>query len=215
MVKNGQQRSTTVNNGQCGQKRSKTVKNSKNVRQGAKNVQHGAKICGMEQKMFGMIPKLCKSVPLRICNGRKLGDFLGSYTCYKKHGQSTVDFCLISPSIYNIVSTFVINELLPDLSDHCSVTIHLQTKYFSQLCKNEHFDLSPKPKRLKWDSNISTRFENYIQSESSSQFLSDFLKRRLDDYFSLNKAMTDLSDFLATSAEKAYCQIDDGLPSRI
>ena len=24
---------------------------------------------------------LCKSVPLRICNGRKLGDILGSYTC--------------------------------------------------------------------------------------------------------------------------------------
>ena len=25
---------------------------------------------------------LCKSVPLRICNGRKLGDILGNYTCY-------------------------------------------------------------------------------------------------------------------------------------
>ena len=24
---------------------------------------------------------LCKSVPLRICNGRKLGDILGSYSC--------------------------------------------------------------------------------------------------------------------------------------
>ena len=158
---------------------------------------------------------LCKSVPLRICNGRKLGDFLGSYTCYKKHGQSTVDFCLASPSIYNIVSTFVINELLPDLSDHCSVTINLQTKYFSQLCKNENLDLSPKPKRLKWDSNISTRFENNIQSESSRQFLSDFLKRKLDDYFSLNEAMTDLSDFLAKSAEKADCQTDVNFPYHI
>ena len=69
---------------------------------------------------------LCKSVPLRILNGRKLGDFLGSYTCYKKYGQSTVDFCLASPNIYNIITTFVINNLFPDMSDHCSVTINLQ-----------------------------------------------------------------------------------------
>ena len=71
--------------------------------------------------------ELCKSVPLRICNGRKLGDILGSYTCYKNNGQSTVDFCCVSPNIWSIVSTFVINELYPDLSDHCSITMTLKT----------------------------------------------------------------------------------------
>ena len=39
---------------------------------------------------------LCKSVPLRIYNGRKLGDILGSYTCYTPNGQSCVDYCLAS-----------------------------------------------------------------------------------------------------------------------
>ena len=156
---------------------------------------------------------MCKSIPLRICNGRKLGDFLGSYTCYKKHGQSAVDYCLVSPRIYNIISTFVINELYPDLSDHCSVTIKLQTKYFSQFCKKEHFELSTKPKRLKLDNIISVKFENNIQSEPSTKFLSDFLKRKLGTNFSLNQAMTDLSDFLVTSAEKTGCPINGSFPS--
>ena len=57
----------------------------------------------------------------------KLGDILGSYTCYKNNGQSTVDFCCVSPNIWSIVSTFVINELYPDLSDHCSITMTLKT----------------------------------------------------------------------------------------
>ena len=66
MVKNSQQRPRTFNNGQYRQKRSKTVENSKNMRQGAKNVQHGAKMCGMVLKMFGMMPKLCGMVP-KMC----------------------------------------------------------------------------------------------------------------------------------------------------
>ena len=42
-----------------------------------------------------------------------------------------------------------------------------------------------------------------------NQFLSGFLKRNLDDNFSLNKAMTDLSDFLATDEEVCLIFEDD------
>ena len=49
--------------------------------------------------------ELCQSVPLRICNGRVFGDVTGSYTCYKHHGQSTVDYCLVSPRIYHMYIT--------------------------------------------------------------------------------------------------------------
>ena len=66
--------------------------------------------------------ELCQSAPLRICNGRTFGDVTGSYTCYKHHGQSTVDYCLVSPRIYNMVSSFFKNEFIPDLSDHWDKT---------------------------------------------------------------------------------------------
>ena len=54
---------------------------------------------------------LCKSVPLRICNGRKLGDILGSYTCYAPNGQSCVYYCLVSPRLYDRVQTFSVGQV--------------------------------------------------------------------------------------------------------
>ena len=43
--------------------------------------------------------ELCRTVPLRICNGRKLGDLLGNPTCFKHGGFSSVDYGLASPDI--------------------------------------------------------------------------------------------------------------------
>ena len=45
----------------------------------------------------GSLTSLCKSVPPRIYNGRKLGDTVGNFTCHKWNGQSAVDYCLASP----------------------------------------------------------------------------------------------------------------------
>ena len=45
----------------------------------------------------GSLTSLCKSVPPRIYNGRKLCDTVGNFTCHKWNGQSAVDYCLASP----------------------------------------------------------------------------------------------------------------------
>ena len=66
---------------------------------------------------------LCKAVPLRICNGRKLWDILGCHTSFSYNGQSCVDYCLVSPSLYNSVKTFCVGRLVPTLSDHCPITV--------------------------------------------------------------------------------------------
>ena len=55
---------------------------------------------GVTNKYGEALISLCKNVPLRICNGRKLGDIQGSFTCHNWNGQSTVDYCLASPAIY-------------------------------------------------------------------------------------------------------------------
>ena len=144
---------------------------------------------------------LCKSIPLRICNGRKLGDISGSYTCYKQNGQSTVDFCLASPSIYHIISTFVINELFPDLSDHCSITVRVKSNYFAQFSNHTTLKLLEKPKRIKWDNAIALSFERNIQSEYSKQFLSEFSSNKLTGQTSIDQAVLDLSDFLVSAAD--------------
>ena len=65
---------------------------------------------------------LCKAVPLRICNGRKLGDILGSFTCFTSNGQSCVDYCLSSPSLYKNIKTLSVGTPVLTLSDHCPLT---------------------------------------------------------------------------------------------
>ena len=77
--------------------------------------------------------ELCKTVPLRICNGRKLGDILGSFTCYKWNGQSAVDYCAASPSLMDKIAQFKVHSFLPTLSDHLlfKLFIHLSVIYIS------------------------------------------------------------------------------------
>ena len=77
--------------------------------------------------------EICQSVPLRILNGRKLGDILGCYTCHKPKGQIVIDYCLVSPRIYSRISTFIVNDFMPDLSDHCSITVEISTRYMCNL----------------------------------------------------------------------------------
>ena len=39
-------------------------------------------------KYGDIVLQLCKAVPLRILNGKKLGDILVSFTCILPHGQA-------------------------------------------------------------------------------------------------------------------------------
>ena len=94
--------------------------------------------------------ELCQSTPLRICNGRTFGDVTGSYTCYKHHGQSSVDYCLVLPRIYHMVVSFFINEFIPDLSDHCSITVTLKTKFMCDQIPSDSYEFLPKPKKMVW-----------------------------------------------------------------
>ena len=147
---------------------------------------------------------LCKSVPLRICNGRKLGDILGSYTCHTWNGQSTVDYCLTSPQLYKNITTFQVGKILPTLSDHCPIIATLKTNFISNINGLESYKFISKPMKVKWDKEISQKFENVIQTESSKQLMKDFLKIDIpNDQSSIDSATNFLSDFLVKSAEKA------------
>ena len=147
---------------------------------------------------------LCKSVPLRVCNGRKLGDILGSYTCHKWNGQSTVDYCLASPGIYDKISVFKVNDFIPNLSDHCSISFKLKTNAYSCAKIFENYEFVQKPTKVKWDKKIELNFENILQSADSKLFLSNFAKNGiLPDQNCVDNATAFLTEFLVNSVELA------------
>ena len=147
---------------------------------------------------------LCRSVPLRICNGRKLGDILGSYTCYKWNGKSTVDYCLASPGVYRKIGSFQVNVWLPTLSDHCSISICLETDFHCSLQSSPNYDFIQKPEKIKWSQEIKNNFENVIQSNDSKLFLSNFALNGINhNQKSIDSATEFLTDFLVNSAHLA------------
>ena len=122
---------------------------------------------------------LCKAVPLRICNGRKLGDILGSNTSYSYNGQSCVDYCLVSPSLYKKVKTFCVGNLVPTLSDHCPITVTVDVSVNS-ISKVSNYDFIAKPQKIPWSKDISFRFENILQSEEFREMSSSFLESDIE-----------------------------------
>jgi len=146
---------------------------------------------------------LCQSVPLRICNGRKLGDVVGSFTCYLNNGQSVVDYCLVSPRIYHTVSSFVVNEFLPDVSDHCSITVALRTNFLLENSLSDSYEYLDKPKKVSWCPEIGNNFERLLQNQPSKAFLAQFNHLEVSTQENLDQAVDSLSTFLVETAEAA------------
>ena len=158
----------------------------------------------MTNRYGDTVISLCRNVPLRICNGRKLGDIQGIYTCHKWNGQSVVDYCLSSPSIYNDILFLRVGNFLPTISDHCSITIALKTKYVQAFKCQESYNYISKPQKLSWDKDTAVKFENLIQSNEAKNFLQNLLKNGIEaDQKAIDTSTVFLTNFLVDAAVKA------------
>ena len=147
---------------------------------------------------------LCKSVPLRICNGRKLGDILGSYTCYTANGQSCVDYCLASPRIYDKVETFSVGLPLLTMSDHCPIRAILKVKIASSLNNVEDYNFVECPTKITWNKDIAFRFENILQSPEYSNLFDQFVSTDIGNFQSeIDIATVELTNMLVTAAQQS------------
>ena len=147
---------------------------------------------------------LCKSVPLRICNGRKLGDIFGSIICYKCNGQSSVDYCIVSPRIYHQIQSFSVDKFLPTLSDHCPIIVKLRTNFISNNFGQLSYEFIDKPTKIRWDREIAGKFENLLQLPDSKNFTSNFAKNGIfKEQSSIDSATHFLSSFITNAAETA------------
>ena len=151
--------------------------------------------------------ELCRTVPLRICNGRKLGDIQGSYTCFKWNGQSVVDYCLASPGLLNKIAAFEVQTFLPILSDHCSISAKLKTNLSLDKTHQEtNYNFLQKPGSINWDKTAEQTFRNILQSDESQHFVSNmFQSGILSDQDCIDSATETLATFLVNTAEMAAC----------
>ena len=72
---------------------------------------------------------LCTALSLRILNGSVVGDLTGKKTCFKYNRSSVGDYVIISSRILRYVNYFIVNDLEPHPSDHCSLSFALMLKH--------------------------------------------------------------------------------------
>ena len=90
--------------------------------------------CDKETNHYGSkLLSLCKSAGLRIVNGRVDSDREGAFTCVTPNGTSTVDYMLVSHSMFNDVTDFRVGCMIE--SDHMPLELTLKALHKKALRK--------------------------------------------------------------------------------
>ena len=122
--------------------------------------------------------EICTALNLRIFNGRIVGDLEGKKTCFHYNGSSVVDYVIGSKAILQNMRYFIVNPLMPHLSDHCHVTYAIKATLtgspVSSSCSNgctlsEHY-------RLLWDTKLKNKLKECLESQIVQSNLQAALK---------------------------------------
>ena len=132
---------------------------------------------------------LTEQAHLAIVNGRKLGDTLGKTICVTYNGMSTVDYCIVSTSMFDeIVSFSVLDQMW--YSDHNPFTCSLKKKIVTEReDKIQEGDLSQIHKFL-WGENTRDEYKLYMSSEVVQGHLERYYR---NSHVDVDTALEDLT----------------------
>ena len=118
--------------------------------------------CSFGNKLIQM----CKSTSLKIVNGRVFGDSEGKFTCHQWNGSSVVDYVLTDYTTMSRLKYFIVEELLPTLSDHCMITfaLPLNMAQISQSVSPQPYS-KPAPISFKWHENAQKQITDFLSQE--------------------------------------------------
>ena len=117
---------------------------------------------------------LCKMNKLITMNGRKTGDVFGKYTCHNWNGSSVVDYFLSPISSENCISSFVVGDYIPWLSDHCIIKTKISLKNKSNV--NTPVDeLNEAHPGFVWNETSISNYKNFLASASAKRKAQDLI----------------------------------------
>ena len=154
--------------------------------------------------------ELCKAVPLRILNGRKLGDLMGNFTCQNSRGSSVVDYGAVSPNLFKQIIHFRVGHFLPQFSDHSPVDISLRVNV-TMAPPGSQYDYVAKPDKIRWSRELEQAFCNAIQSPDCKEAVQGFVSTGiLPSQESVNQAAQFMTDILRHSSKIAGMPVRKG-----
>ena len=142
----------------------------------------------MEMKNLNQNGKLlldiCKSVSLRILNGRTSGDLMGKFTRYPiYYGQNEtnplpIDYASGNHDILRKIKYFSISDLTR-YSDHCIIKLSAERK-FKISTENAYPNLISVPPEFKWDNVYKSRLCEAFSSTECQTSLTNFYNSTFD-----------------------------------
>ena len=121
---------------------------------------------------------LCISTQMRILNGRTVGDSMGKATYFNYNGVTINDYCLCSATFLKNIINFQVGDFLPNLSDHCHITVNV----FSKVQNNPpECKLRPKPFRVKWTKLAEEMFLSNLNNSNTEEIFKkvSYLKEKV------------------------------------
>ena len=154
--------------------------------------------------------EICKSLDLRILNGRCKGDSLGKITFHGSQGISTVDYIITDHETMNIFQNFVVRHPSP-FSDHCQLVSWIKVKDSLTLKENTKptetlFNL---PRQFKWNPDSKEKFISALQSTEVQNMISVFEKENLTQIGDINKAVDKFTRIIDAAAKKSLQPVLD------
>lgn len=102
---------------------------------------------------------LCKSMSLRIANGRLASDYEGSFTFINSSGSSLIDYLLLNDQDFHSIDNFCVAPLT-EWSDHCALSFNILCCYNKQTIKPSYEKTS-----INWSEQNKNEFRRHLIAE--------------------------------------------------
>ena len=125
--------------------------------------------------------RMCKSMYVRILNGRVAGDNCGKFTrfpIYERANEepSVIDYALSDTEFLSKIKYFSVSDLTR-FSDHCSSMLSFQANFSADNTDTNSSPQSFAPPKLIWKSHYKLPLENVFESENCQSDLKLFCKQ--------------------------------------
>ena len=143
----------------------------------------------------------CIGNNLRILNGRMLGDSSGNFTCFNTHGQSVVDYAIVSDEVLRHIITFKVSSFNQLLSDaHCKLSFSLLASYVDSGTYRSCESLKSMPLQYVWNSNSAAKLSSYFTTVEMSHRLLEFNKSCSN--YDIDTCCTNFENIILSAADK-------------
>ena len=148
--------------------------------------------------------EMCKSLDLRILNGRCKGDSLGQSTFHGNQCSSTVDYIIASHEILYLFETLVVRQPSP-FSDHCQLItwINIDSSLLTNDEESFENELLSLPKQFKWSADSKDSFTFALNSDETKQLIEDFELLNFEHVGDINIIVEKFAHILETVAKQS------------